>query len=133
MVRLWEAPSGQPLATLHGHSGLVASVALSGGGQLLASTGVDGTVRLWETPGGQPLATLHGHAGAVYDVAFSENGQLLASSGDDGTVRLWEAPSGVHLRTLRGDRRYERLNITGLTGVTEAQKATLRALGAIEA
>jgi hypothetical protein len=36
------------------------------------------------------------------------------------------------LRTLRADRRYERLDITGLTGVTEAQRAALLALGAIE-
>ena len=36
------------------------------------------------------------------------------------------------MRTLRRDRLYERLDITGLRGVTEAQKATLRALGALE-
>jgi hypothetical protein len=39
---------------------------------------------------------------------------------------------GACLRTLQGDRRYERLNITGLTGVTDAQRATLLALGAVE-
>jgi hypothetical protein len=33
---------------------------------------------------------------------------------------------------LRRDRPYERLNITGIRGLTEAQKATLRALGAME-
>jgi hypothetical protein len=30
------------------------------------------------------------------------------------------------------DRYYERLDITGLTGVTESQRAALLALGAIE-
>jgi hypothetical protein len=33
---------------------------------------------------------------------------------------------------LRSDRRYERLDITGLTGITEAQRAALLALGAVE-
>jgi hypothetical protein len=33
---------------------------------------------------------------------------------------------------LRGDRRYERMDITGLTGVTEAQQTALVALGAVE-
>jgi hypothetical protein len=47
-------------------------------------------------------------------------------------VRLWAAGSGACLRTLRADRRYERLNIAGLTGVSEAQRATLLALGAVE-
>ncbi len=30
------------------------------------------------------------------------------------------------------NRLYEGMNITGITGLTEAQKATLRALGAVE-
>jgi hypothetical protein len=40
--------------------------------------------------------------------------------------------SGEQLQKLRRDRPYERLNITGIRGVMEAQKAMLRALGAIE-
>ena len=40
--------------------------------------------------------------------------------------------TGEHLQALRRDRPYERLNITGIRGLTYAQKATLRALGAIE-
>jgi hypothetical protein len=33
---------------------------------------------------------------------------------------------------LRADRRYERLDITGTTGLTAAQRTTLALLGAIE-
>jgi hypothetical protein len=47
-------------------------------------------------------------------------------------VRLWEVPSRAELRTLRPDRLYERLDITGLTGVTETQREALLALGAVE-
>jgi len=36
------------------------------------------------------------------------------------------------MRTLRRDRPYERLNITGIRGLTQAEIANLRALGAIE-
>jgi WD40 repeat protein/transcriptional regulator with XRE-family HTH domain len=132
MVRLWEAPSGRPLATLQGHTGGVWSVAFSRDGRLVASGGLDGTVRLWEAPSGQLLAALQGHTGAVWGIALSSDGRLVASGGDDGAVRLWDPRSGACLRTLRSDRRYERLDITGLTGVTEAQRAALLALGAFD-
>ena len=56
----------------------------------------------------------------------------MASGSGDATVRPWEASSGTCLRTLRVDRRYERLAITGLTGITDAQHAALLALGAVE-
>jgi hypothetical protein len=56
----------------------------------------------------------------------------LASGSLGGTVRLWEARSGACLRTLRADRRYERLDITALTGVAAAQRAALLALGALD-
>ncbi len=36
------------------------------------------------------------------------------------------------LQTVRRDRPYERLNITGIRGLIEVQKASLRALGAFE-
>jgi WD40 repeat protein len=120
------------VATLHGHTGTVYRVSLSADGRLLASSGMDGTARLWDAPVGQLLATLEGHTGPVHGVALSADGRLLASGGLDGTVRLWETNSGAHLHTLRSDRRYERVDITGLTGVTAAQRAALLALGAVD-
>jgi WD40 repeat protein/transcriptional regulator with XRE-family HTH domain len=132
MVRLWEAPSGRPLATLQGHTGLVWGVALSASGHLLASGGLEGMVRLWDTGTGQSLATLERHTGGVWGVALSADGHLLASGGWDGTVRLWETPSGAHVRTLQVERCYERLDISGLTGITDSQRQALLTLGAVE-
>jgi hypothetical protein len=45
---------------------------------------------------------------------------------------LWNLDNGEQLQTRRRDRPYERLDITGIRGLTEAQKASLRALGAFE-
>lgn len=68
----------------------------------------------------------------VLGVALSADGQLLASGAGDASARLWDVRSGACLRVLRPDRRYERLDITSLTGITAAQRAALLALGAVE-
>jgi WD40 repeat protein/transcriptional regulator with XRE-family HTH domain len=131
-IRLWETSTGRPVAALEGHRGAVWGAALSADGRLLASSGGDGTVRLWETDTGRPLATLVGHSGVVWSVALSADGRRLASASVDGTVRQWEASTGTCVRTLRAERRYERLDITGLSGITDAQRQALIALGAVD-
>jgi WD40 repeat protein len=65
-------------------------------------------------------------------VRVSPDGKTVASCGEDGVIQLWDMQSHQHLATLRADRPYERLNITGIRGLTQAELATLRALGAIE-
>jgi WD40 repeat protein len=57
---------------------------------------------------------------------------LASGSSDDGTIKLWDVHAGECLKTLRSDRPYERMNITGVKGLTEAQKVTLKALRAVE-
>ena len=89
-------------------------------------------VRWWEVHSGECVRVREAHQGAVQALKVSPDGSTLASCGGDGTIVLWNVQSGEHRRTLRRDRPYERLNITGIQGLTEAQKATLRALGAVE-
>src|SRR5262245_61975783 len=124
--------TGACLAVLEGHFAAVRGVALSGDGRLLASGGFDGPVRLWDTGSGACLAVLEGHSAAVVSVALGANGRLLASGGADGTVRLWGTANRVAVRTLRPGRPYERMDITGRTGVTGAPRAALLALGGAE-
>jgi WD40 repeat protein/transcriptional regulator with XRE-family HTH domain len=131
-ARLWDPHNGKPLVTLEGHTGGVYGLTLSADGQLLASGDTDGTARLWDRSTGRLLGTLRGHTGVLWGVALSADGQILASGGREGTVKIWETNSGVCLRTLRPDRRYERVDITGLTGINEAQRQALLDLGATE-
>jgi WD40 repeat protein/transcriptional regulator with XRE-family HTH domain len=131
-VRLWDAEQGRPQATMHGHPGGAVAVALSGDGRVAASGGEDWTVRLWDTASGQLALALRGHTGGIWGVALTADGRLAASSSIDGTIRLWDTSTGACPRVVRGDRRYERLDSTGVTGITEAQRGALRALGATE-
>jgi WD40 repeat protein/transcriptional regulator with XRE-family HTH domain len=131
-LRVWDGRTTEILATLSGHSGEVRGVALSSDGRLLASGGLDTQIRLWDVRAGRLLQTLTGHTSPVYGVAMSRDGSLIASGSFDGTVRVWAVSSGTCLRVLRSDRPYERMDITGLTGVTEAQRGAMLTLGAVE-
>jgi WD40 repeat protein len=100
-------------------------------GQILVGGSDDSTVQLWEVLTGQCLKTLRGHTEKVWSVAFSRDGQTLVSGSQDETVKIWNVKTGECLKTLVAARPYEGMNITGVTGLTEATIAMLKALGAV--
>ncbi|EDX83921.1 hypothetical protein S7335_1618 [Synechococcus sp. PCC 7335] len=132
-LRLWHAQSGDCLRTLEGHTNWIWSIAFSPQGNLLASGSADKTVKLWDVDNGRCLKTLLGHGNVVRSLAFSPKGDYLASVSEDETIKLWDVKTGNCFKTLRGDRPYEGMDITGASGLTDAQKATLQVLGAIGA
>jgi WD40 repeat protein len=79
------------------------------------------------------LATVQAHEAWARAVRISPDGQTVASCGQDGVIRLWDMYSHQHLATLRADRPYERLDISHIRGLTQAQRAALQALGAVGA
>jgi WD40 repeat protein len=58
----------------------------------------------------------------VQALKVGPDGRRLASCGDDGAILLWDLESGEPLQTLRRDRPYRRLDITGIWGLSEAQR-----------
>ncbi len=131
-IRLWEVSTGKCLKILEGHTDVIWSVTFSKTGNILASGSDDRCVKLWEISTGQCFRTLQGHTDQVKSVVFSHDGRSLCSGSIDGTVKLWDIQTGECLKTLRPERPYERMNITSATGLTQAQRDSLRALGAIE-
>src|SRR6266705_1217452 len=128
----WEAHSGQRVQTLVEHPVVASAVAWKKRGEALISGGSDGRLRWWEVDSGRCLRVREAHQGTIHAIRVSSDGTKLASCGDDGAIHIWELKSGERLRTLSCDRPYERLTITGIRGLTQAEIATLRALGAVE-
>jgi WD40 repeat protein/transcriptional regulator with XRE-family HTH domain len=135
-------PMSHPMQTFARHPGIVYALAWSPNGKQLISGGSDGLLRWWDVQSGVCVSMQEAHHGTIRSLKASPDGKFLASCGDDGAIRIWDLCSGGQaqgtvptapplLRTLRRDRPYERLNISGIRGLTEAQKSTLQALGAI--
>ncbi len=80
------------------------------------------------------ITTLSDHK--IKAMAFNYDNSNLLSVGDDQTIRLWDIRDGKCDFTLKGnsdrERPYEGMNITGVTGLTEDQKSSLRTLGAVD-
>ena len=133
-IKLWDVATGKCLKTFKGHTKQVYTIAFSPDGHTLASGSGDTTVKLWDIGMGTCRDTLRwGHTAAVRALAFNPDGTLLVSGSEDGSVQLWDVPKCSRLRQLKFDRIYEGMDITGVTGLTEAQKSSLKALGAVEA
>ena len=130
-VRVWREGGKILDLAWQAHTAAVQALTFSPDGRTLATGSWDGAIKLWDLENGA-LFWMGRHSSSIQSLVFAPDGRLLASCGDDGAITLWNLHSGEYLHTLRRDRPYERLDITGIKGVTEAQKATLRALGAFE-
>ena len=131
-VRLWDINSGECCNVFEGHSNWVIVIAFSPDGEMFASCSDDMTVRLWHIKSNNCCNVLQGHTRWVNSVVFSPDGTTVVSGSGDGTIKFWDVITGECLKTLKSERPYEGMNITKVTGLTDIEKASLRALGAVE-
>ncbi len=140
-VKIWDFNKGKCLYTLEGHTKQIYSVKFRPVCEessqridnLLASGSGDMTVKLWDADRGICQDTLkHGHTAPIRSVSFTVDGNLLASGSEDENIQLWDVGSCSRLKQLKSKRLYEGMEITGISGLTDAEKASLKALGAVE-
>jgi WD40 repeat protein/DNA-binding SARP family transcriptional activator len=131
-VCLWDVQTGELIRTFADHHARVFTVAFSPDGTLLASGGADQCLRLWEVESGVCRHVLQGHSGWVWSTAFHPSGEIVATSSIDETIKFWDVRTGAFLTTWRAPGPYAGMNISNVTGITDVQKAALKALGAVE-
>ncbi|NJO39244.1 MAG: hypothetical protein HC865_00725 [Cyanobacteria bacterium RU_5_0] len=130
VINLWNIATGQCVKTIPGHPNQVLSVVFSADGNTLYSGGADNIIKAWNVETGECTATLVGHQNWVWSLQHDPHLPLLLSAGQDETIKYWSTQTSECLQTLQSPRPYEGMTFTHATGLTEAQKATLKALGA---
>jgi WD40 repeat protein/DNA-binding XRE family transcriptional regulator len=129
---VWDIWRGERVQSLAVKSSVIQAVVWGISSEVLVSGSSDGKLRWWDIHSGESLRELEAHQGRVQSLRRSPEGTRLASCGEDGAVLLWNLRTMTRLQTLWQERPYERVNIRGIRGLTEAQKDDFFRLGAIE-
>jgi WD40 repeat protein len=90
--RLWSTRSKSAISPLLGrHSGPMFHLAFSRGGDLIFTSGADGTLDLWLVATHAPFASrIKGHRFGVQALTLSKDGRRLGSVAGDGSVAIWD-------------------------------------------
>lgn len=101
-LKMWDANTGEELATIAGHTGEVWACAYSPDGSHILSAAGDATIRLWSSETGNEKLIIKGHTSCVRTCAFSPDGRTILSGSDDHSLKLWDTLTGRELATLSG-------------------------------
>jgi WD40 repeat protein/nucleoside phosphorylase/tetratricopeptide (TPR) repeat protein len=94
--------SGRTLATLQGHTGLVAWCAVTPDGRHVVSKSWDKTIKVWDLDSDHTIATLHGHTFGVLACAVTPTGRRAVLESWDKTIKVWDLDSGHTIANLQG-------------------------------
>lgn len=100
-ITVWRTDTGEPVATLSGHSGAVQSLVFLAKGRLLVSISIDQTARLWDLAAGREVSRLRmpEEDGTALSLALSPSGELLAMAHATHVVAVWSLVS--HQKIVR--------------------------------
>jgi WD40 repeat protein len=124
-VRVWDIATGKEICAFRGHDNEATSIALSGAGQLAASTSyppgtveamqkgtyrpVPGAAKIWDATTGRERLTVR-HPEPISALALSADGRLLVTTGGS-VAKLWETGSGQEIRAVAGPGTWSDLGL----------------------
>jgi WD40 repeat protein len=91
------------LHTLQDRKKVVAGIANSADGQLIATVSYGGRFMIW-TIEGEPVVGVNATKKNLNSAAFSPDGTYLAVSGLGDDITLWSLPTGEQIGTLKGHK-----------------------------
>jgi len=125
-THVWDAISGKKVTTLQGPKNqIMATVAISPNGNLVATAFVGGTIFIWDRKTGHAIsvvsgigrvAPLRGHQSHVRRIEFSPDGQRIVSASFDKTARVWDVARAVNVKSF----------VTSQSNTTVAFDVTIR-------
>jgi WD40 repeat protein len=132
LLRRWRIADRVCLQKVDAHAGGVLAIARLAGERQVTTGGQDGSIRRWALPDLTAVGSLPPASGPVRSIALVPATGDVAYAGMDEAIRLRAPGDDASERALRVPRQFEGLNITGVSGLTGAQRQLLGMLGATE-
>jgi WD40 repeat protein len=89
-TNIWEAETGDKIATLPENSLGIKVCRFSPNGELLITAGDDEKATIWDSSNIAAIATLEGHLDAVTSASFTPDGAIIATTSTNADFRLWK-------------------------------------------
>jgi len=101
-VKLWDAASGDEIATLSGHRS-ISGLAFGGNDKILYSADGDGDITVWDVDAKQRRSSLAGHGRPIDTLASSESGDVLLTGSRESSAKVW-SPTAFRINEIRTGR-----------------------------
>jgi WD40 repeat protein len=126
---VWDVKNGNHTRINVPSEGVIATLQWGNSDTCLLTYDNNSKLYWWNVQTGECIRSIDAGVDAM---KRSPDGTLLVISQVDGQILVYDVLTGDVVKTMRSDRPYERLDITGVWGLTDAQKTTLIELGAFE-